>query len=113
MEENSFGFVFINCKLTGDAPEGKVYLGRPWRIHAKTVFINTEIGAHINPEGWHNWNKPEAEKTATYAEYGSYGRGANDSQRVSWSRILTEEEASIYTVENVLKGSDNWKPFTL
>lgn len=110
LEENPYGFIFINCKLTGDAPGGKVYLGRPWRIHAKTVFINTEMGSHIRPEGWHNWNKPEAEKTVTYAEFGSHGPGANDSQRVSWSKILTKEEASKYNVENVLSGTDNWIP---
>lgn len=102
------GFVFINCKLTGDAPDGKVYLGRPWRIHAKTVFINSEMGKHIRPEGWHNWNKPEAEATAFYAEFGSTGEGAHPNERVSWSKQLTEEEVSKFTLENVLFGSDGW-----
>lgn len=104
------GFVFINCKLTGDAPDGKVYLGRPWRIHAKTVFINSEMGKHIRPEGWHNWNKPEAEATAFYAEFGSTGEGAHPNERVSWSKQLTEEEVSKFTLENVLSGSDGWIP---
>ena len=27
----------------------------------------------LRPEGWHNWNKPEREKTARYAEFHSTG----------------------------------------
>ncbi|MFC5625153.1 pectinesterase family protein [Algoriphagus winogradskyi] len=109
-EDTEFGFVFINCKLTGDAPNNSVYLGRPWRDYAQTVFINTEMGAHIKPEGWHNWGKPNAEETSYYAEFGSTGLGANTSQRVPWSHQLTEEKAAKYTVESVLAGEDNWNP---
>jgi len=47
----------------------------PSRIYAKTVFINCEIGSHAKPEGWHNWSKPEAEKTAFYGEYNCNGEG--------------------------------------
>ena len=52
-----FGYVFIDCKLTSDAEPKSVYLGRPWRDFARTVFINTWMGDHIKDEGWHNWNK--------------------------------------------------------
>ncbi|WP_057937401.1 pectinesterase family protein [Algoriphagus resistens] len=109
-KETEFGFVFINCKLTGEGENASAYLGRPWRDYAQTVFINTEMGAHIKPEGWHNWNKPNAEKTAFYAEYGSSGPGATISERVSWSHQLTEQEAASYTVEAVLAGEDGWNP---
>lgn len=109
-KETEFGFVFIDCKLTGEGENASAYLGRPWRDYAQTVFINTELGAHIKPEGWHNWSKPNAEKTAFYAEYGSKGRGANASQRVPWSHQLTEEEAAKFTVESVLAGEDAWNP---
>src|SRR5690606_21990772 len=109
-EATEFGFVFIDCKLTSDGEPASVYLGRPWRDCAQTVFINTEMGAHINPEGWHNWSKPNAEKTAFYAEYGSKGPGANASQRVHWSHQLTEEQGSKYSVKSVLAGADGWDP---
>lgn len=109
-KETEFGFVFINCKLTGNSPESSVYLGRPWRDYAQTVFINTQMGAHIKPEAWHNWNKPNAEKTAFYAEFGSTGPGANNQERVAWSHQLTEEETAKYTVESVLAGEDGWNP---
>jgi pectinesterase len=106
----AFGFVFLNCKIESDSVGRKVYLGRPWRLNAYTAFINCELGEHIRPEGWHNWNKPEAEKTARYMEYGNTGPGANPSARVSWSHQLSEAEAKDITVKNVLKGFDNWNP---
>jgi len=109
-EDTPHGFAFINSKLTGDAPAQDVYLGRPWRDHAQTVFINTEMGPHIKKEGWHNWSKPHAEKTAYYAERGSTGPGASVKDRVKWSKQLSSKEAQIYTVNNILGGDDNWQP---
>ncbi|MDQ2658543.1 MAG: pectinesterase family protein, partial [Bacteroidota bacterium] len=100
-EGNPYGFVFINCRITGDAPEKSYYLGRPWRPFAKTVFIRCYLDQHIRPEGWHNWNKPEAEKTSFYAEFESTGPGANPSARVSWSHSLTEESVRKYALENI------------
>ncbi|MFN3802333.1 pectinesterase family protein, partial [Belliella pelovolcani] len=91
-------------------PEHKVYLGRPWRIHAKTVFINTEMGAHIRPEGWHNWNKPEAEKTAFYGEFKSSDPGANPSARVAWSKQFDQNALSTFSISAILAGNDNWIP---
>jgi pectinesterase len=104
------GFVFNKCRLDGNAPEHSVYLGRPWRDHAQTVFLNCYMDESIQPAGWHNWNKSHAEQTVLYAEFGSYGPGASEAQRVDWAKKLTEEEASEYTIENVLGGFDNWNP---
>lgn len=105
LEETKYGFVFLNCQITGDADGNTFYLGRPWRPHAKTVFINCNMGEHIRAEGWHNWNKPDAESTTFYAEFGSRGTGAKNTSRVTWSHMLTAEEAAQYTRENVL---GNW-----
>lgn len=108
IEGNEFGYVFINCNLTGDADANSVYLGRPWRPFAKTVYVNCAIDSTIKPEGWHNWSKPDAEKTTFYAEYNSKGSGANAGKRVSWSHQLTKEESKKYTAKNILSGKDNW-----
>lgn len=105
-----FGFVFSDCRITGETPEVKTYLGRPWRIHASTVFLNTEMGEVVRPEGWHNWNKAEAEKTARYAEFNSAGPGAHAGARVKWARQLSETEAKSITAQRVLSGSDGWRP---
>lgn len=107
-QENEFGFVFINSKIIGNAKENSVYLGRPWRPFAKTVYIDCEINSTIKSEGWHNWNKPDAEKTTFYGEFNSKGTGANATKRVSWSHQVTKEERKKYIPDNILKGKDNW-----
>lgn len=109
-QNQKFGFVFFNCKLTADTAFKKVYLGRPWRPYAKTVFINTEMGDHILPQGWSVWNKNENHKTTYYAEYGSYGPGFVKEQRVDWSHQLTKKEVKQYTLKNIFAGSSNWLP---
>lgn len=108
-QDTTFGFVFKNCKLTAESAATAVYLGRPWRIYAKTVYINCDMGNHIRPEGWHNWSKPEAEKSAFYAEYNCKGEGFQPTKRVVWSHQLSKKEAEKYTIENILKDSiANW-----
>ncbi len=109
----TFGYVFLKCKLTGNAGPNSVYLGRPWRDFAKVAFIDCMMEDDIIPEGWHNWDKPEREKTVSYVEALSHGPGANDLARVKWSRILGAKEAAIYDVANILKGTDNWRPEAL
>jgi len=109
-QESKFGMVFLNCRITGSAPEGSVYLGRPWRDYAAVAFISCEMDAVIRPEGWHNWGSEAKEKTARYAEYGNRGPGADTSKRVAWAKQLTDEEAAQYTIENILGGSDGWDP---
>lgn len=103
------GLVLIKSKLTAENTVKKVYLGRPWRDYGRTVYLETEMGAHILPEGWHHW-QPEREKTAYFAEYKSVGAGANNSARVSWSHQLTETESAQFRAENFLKGEDGWNP---
>lgn len=108
-KHQKFGFVFIDCKLTADSGVRKVYLGRPWRQDAKTVFIKCNLGNHIVPEGWHNWGNPLNEKTVLYGEYQS-GGASNIESRVKWSKQLTAREAKQYRVPVILGGNDNWQP---
>lgn len=101
-KNTEFGFVFQGCKFTSAPDISKVFLGRPWRIYAKTVILNSVLGDHILPEGWFNWDKPEAEKTSFYAEFNNSGSGSSIKNRVKWSHQLTEKEAEMYTKGNVL-----------
>jgi pectinesterase len=103
-EDEPFGFVFLDCKLTGEGE--KAYLGRPWRDHAAVAFIRCELGDHIRPQGWDNWRNPAREKTARFVEYRCTGPGADRARRVSWSHELSDNQAAKYTVANVLK---DWK----
>jgi pectinesterase len=109
-EQQPFGFVFSNCRITGASPAVRTYLGRPWRAFASTIFLNTEMSEVVRPEGWNNWRDPSREKTARYAEFHSTGPGASPKERVPWARQLTEDEARTITSEKVLGGSDAWNP---
>lgn len=108
-EGTEFGYVFLNCELTADPDIDKVYLGRPWRAFARVVYLYCQMGDHIVAEGWHNWSKPEREKTSYYAEYKCSGPGSDTSQRVEWSHQLTDEEASNYTMENIFRLCSTWE----
>jgi pectinesterase len=109
-DNQPYGFVFSNCRITGETPELRTYLGRPWRGFASVVFLNTEMSEVVRPVGWHNWNLPEREKTSRYAEFNSTGSGANPKARASWSKQLNRAEAKSITLRRVLGGPDRWDP---
>jgi pectinesterase len=106
-KDTPFGFVFLNCRIHGDADKKSVYLGRPWRPYAKTVFIGCEMSDVVNPGGWHNWGEESNEKTAFYAEFNSSGAGAAPNERVGWSYQLTQTQRNEYTLMNIFNG---WVP---
>ncbi len=101
-EETKYGLVFLDCKITGDAPEASFYLGRPWRPFGKSAFLRCDLGKMIKPEGWHNWDKPDAEKNSWFAEYKNTGPGSSVEKRVGWSHQLSDQEALEYTPEKIL-----------
>ncbi len=105
-----YGYVFSHCRLTADEGIDKVYLGRPWRPYAYTLFINCELGKHIVPAGWHNWGNKDNETTARYMEYGNTGAGADAANRAPWSKQLSKKEAAAITKERVFTVSSVWKP---
>ncbi len=103
-EKQEYGYILDHCRFTSDCPEGTVYLGRPWRQYAQTILLHCELGAHIKPEGWQNWNKPH--ETIRYAEFESFGPGAMPEARADFSSQLAAEEAAHFTKEKVL---GDWK----
>ena len=109
-KEAKYGYVFKHCKLTAEPGVDKVYLGRPWRPYAYTLFIECELGKHIVLAGWHNWGKQSNEETARYMEYKNTGEGANASERVAWSKQLTKKEAEAVTVDAIFGTQSNWNP---
>lgn len=109
-KEAKYGYVFKHCKLTAEPGVDKVYLGRPWRPYAYTLFIECELGKHIVSAGWHNWGKQSNEETARYMEYKNTGEGANTSERVAWSKQLTKKEAEAVTVDAIFRTQSDWNP---
>ena len=105
-----FGYVFNRCRLIADEGIDKVFLGRPWRPYAYTVFMNCELGKHIVPAGWHNWGNAANEQTARYLEYNNSGEGAATTQRAPWSRQLSKKEAAAITPQRVFQIESQWMP---
>ena len=99
--DQTYGYVFSNCRLTADDGITKVYLGRPWRDYGYTLFMSCILGNHIRPEGWHHWQK-EREQTARYIEYNNTGEGSDISKRVAWSKQLSKKEAAKITRQEVI-----------
>lgn len=110
---SNYGYVFYDCKLTADegVEAGSVWLSRPWRPYGKTVYIRCEMGLHIRPEGWNNWGNADNERTAYYAEFQCYGKGADTSRRAAWGHVL--HDITNYDMAHVLKGTDGWNPLQI
>ncbi len=104
----AYGYVFLHCKLTGAEEATDVYLSRPWRSYAQAVFIHCDLGKHILPAGWNNWDKPSDEATVFYAEYENTGEGANPAARASFGRQLPNLDG--YDETRILSGEDGWNP---
>lgn len=105
-----FGYVFYDCRLTAD-PEvevGSIWLSRPWRPYGKAVFIRCQMGKHICPQGYHNWGKPDNERTAFYAEFQCSGEGSCTNKRAPWAHQL--EDIKEYDMLKILAGDDGWNP---
>lgn len=114
----AYGYVFSKCRLVSkECPPGTVYLGRPWRDFAKTVFIQCEFGTHIHPQLFHDWNKTEARNTVFYAVgqntmvgCPNYCFGNTFTKKADFVQELRETEAAAFSKTCVLSGNDGWIP---
>ena len=106
--DQTHGLTFLDCRVDAE-PGVTTYLGRPWRAHAKTTFVRSQLGSVVRAEGWHNWNQPEREQTTRYVEQGSTGPGAASEQRAPWAHPLTADEAGALRAAEILRGEDGWE----
>lgn len=113
--EQESGYVFDHCRITADPAVAELFLGRPWRPYSTVIFMNSEFEAKVQPSGWSEWHAGETHSldTAYYAEYKSFGPGANPQSRDAHSHQLSDEEASRYVLSHFLGGSDSWNPALL
>lgn len=121
-KDQPYGYVFNKCSLTyatGSPRSGDdgslIALGRPWHEYPKVTWMNTYFTEMINPLGWPTtWNMAYASTSPDLKlyEYNNYGPGADTSGRADWVgiRALYPSEAENYTIQNVMKGNDNWDP---
>ncbi len=95
-ERNRYGFVFRDCCVTTAGDVTKLYLGRPWKSTARTVWLGCELPAAIRPEGWRDWHDAARKGDVYYAEWRCSGAGADRRGRVAWSCELSDAEAAGY-----------------
>nr|QIR83171.1 pectin methylesterase 13 [Cunninghamia lanceolata] len=117
----STGFVFDGCSVDGTEDYMKdfranpsvhrVYLGRPWKMYSRTVFLNSYLGSVLRPEGWMAWNGSFALDTLFYGEFGNHGPGADISERVSWCNQISQKHVGMYSVQSFIQGQQ-WLPST-
>lgn len=114
------GISIHDCKIQAasdlSAVKGSVqtFLGRPWKMYSRVVYLQSFLGDLIDPAGWLEWNGNFALSTLYYGEYMNYGPGAGVAKRVNWPgfRVITvEEEAEKFTVGKFIYGS-SWLPST-
>ena len=98
------GYVFKDCLIDADkrAEENpkKVYLGRgAWtggsatagKAIARSVFINCQLGKHIDAAGWLDWDKTNTIDKAFFREYKNSGEGSVSAATAS-RKFLTDAE---------------------
>ncbi|KAJ9173257.1 hypothetical protein P3X46_016413 [Hevea brasiliensis] len=100
--EESTGYVFLRCVITGNGGTSYAYLGRPWGPFGRVAYAYTYMDQCINAEGWHNWDKAENEGTACFCQYRCFGPGSDLSKRVAWAKELKDEEAQQFIVHGFI-----------
>lgn len=87
----------------------KSYLGRPWKVYARTVYLESYIDDFIDPSGWTEWNGNEGLDTLYYGEYDNNGPGSGTENRVTWQgyHVMEDNDAYNFTVSEFITG-DEW-----
>ncbi len=105
------GYVFLHVRITAADMEDKgFFLGRPWRPYSRVIFLDSEMPATLNPQGWSPWSKDTSIQNAFYAERGNTGPGARIQSRLPGSHQLSTSEAARFMPSKFLAGSDHWNP---
>ncbi len=102
--KDNLGFVFRNCTITGASgcEKGSVFLGRPWREEARTVFLNCTMDDSIAPERFSGWGGITKDEPNTfYGEFGTRiaasaeaGKPASLEHKNPWVRDIDESLAA-------------------
>ncbi|GJZ72238.1 retrotransposon protein, putative, ty1-copia subclass [Tanacetum coccineum] len=84
------GMAFKNCNISAseeilESSNGldKSYLGRPWRSHARVVFIESYLDGFIDPEGLVSWPNKGGLDAVYYGEYGNSSSGSGLNGQVN------------------------------
>ncbi|KAI8026114.1 putative pectinesterase/pectinesterase inhibitor 7 [Camellia lanceoleosa] len=99
--------------LAADNGTTQTYLGRPWQLYSRTVYMQSFMDSLINPAVWAVWSGTFALDTLYYAEYNNRGPGSSITNRVTWPGyyVISVTDAVNFTVSNFISG-DVWLPAT-
>jgi pectinesterase len=113
------GLSFQSCTfdatadLKSNAAQFPTYLGRPWKAYSTCVNLKCNLLGHVNPAGWLPWNTSDfGLKTSFFAEYLSFGAGANTAKRVSWSHQITDRNQALTYQALSFITANSWVPAT-
>ncbi|KAJ5813784.1 uncharacterized protein N7503_000534 [Penicillium pulvis] len=81
--------------------DGEVYLGRPWRVLARVIYQNSDLGSLINAAGWATMAD---DATPLYYEYDNTGDGSDTSDRLYETSIT----AGVTKTTVLGSGYGNW-----
>ncbi|KAL5569964.1 hypothetical protein UlMin_026539 [Ulmus minor] len=90
----------------------KTYLGRPWKLYSRTVFLKCYLDRFVSPVGWLAWDK--GTDKLYYGEYKNYGPGSSTRYRVRWRgfHVITSPVlAKQFSVGSLIAGA-SWLPAT-
>nr|QIR83169.1 pectin methylesterase 11 [Cunninghamia lanceolata] len=110
------GFSFQKCKVDG-TPEllstgnFSTYLGTPLKQYSSTVFIHSHLSKVVHPAGWLTPNKDLLLDEVFMGEFQSEGPGSEVSERVNWSKQLSDKQASSFNADDFISAS-KWLPLT-
>ncbi|GMG99750.1 hypothetical protein Nepgr_001590 [Nepenthes gracilis] len=109
--DQSTGFIIQDSFVYATQP---TYLGRPWKLFSRVVYLNTYMSQMVQPRGWLEWYGSFALGTLYFGEYRNYGPGSSLSGRVRWPGyhiIQDPSTASYFTVGRFIDGM-SWLPAT-
>ncbi|KAM3693853.1 hypothetical protein ACJW31_07G015700 [Castanea mollissima] len=111
--DETTGISFQNCNILAEKnlrSSVKSYLGRPWRMYSRTVYLLSYIDNFIDPVGWTQWSNDDNQRLDTlyYGEYDNKGPGSSTDDRVTWSghHIMDILDAFNFTVSQFISGVD-------
>lgn len=118
-QKPKWGYVFSHAVITSPLPQASTQLGRPWKNNPKVIFLYTRLAPNVSIDkaGWRDMGALPTQ-LAEYDTRDAEGREVDPSERKTTFiaqgdtgtnvPVIDSTEASMYTIDNVLRGSDGW-----
>ncbi|KAL2971094.1 hypothetical protein AAZX31_15G174500, partial [Glycine max] len=114
-ENTGISIQYYSIKANFDDSSVKSYLGRPWRIYSRTVYLESYIDDFIDPKGWTKWSNEQGLDTLYYGEFDNYGPDSSTDNRVQWSgyHAMDHDDAFNFTILEFINDGHDWLESTL